>query len=407
MLYTGTKVTLSGSIINFALGTSYAWSVFAGSLIRDLGWSNTAATLPYTIMIFVFAVVMAFAGRFQDRVGPRYGTMLSGIFTGAAFLLCALTLTPLGLALSFGLLYGAGIAFGYSAVTPAAIQWFPPERRGLITGIVVTSHGIAAVALSPIINSLLAWMGVRHTFLLWGFLMLILILFLSRNMSSPTKEKKAEIYENAASTKPGREPSPVMDWKQTIREPAFIILWLMMTFSAGTGLMLVANLVPIAEINYQLEAGYLLVSVFAVFSAMGRFGGGLITDRAGYLFAMKTVLLAMTFSMALYLVVNGWLGVILATVFFGFSYGSLFTVFPAAVAELFGLENFGLHYGMLFTAVGIGGGLGPFVSSYLADLVGSYNPAFFIGLFACSLALVMVFSLRRTDLYRSQSSPAR
>lgn len=403
MLYTGTKVTIAGSLINFAIGTSYTWSVFSGKLISDLGWSNTAATVPYTISIFIFAMVMAFAGRFQDRVGPRYGATISGLLTGVGFLLCALILTPLGVALAYGFLFGAGVAFGYAAVTPAAIRWFPPERRGLITGIVVTSHGIAALVLSPVINALLVRVGIYQTFIIWGLALLLLVLFLSRSLILPSDEKSAEIKNNARSDKPDQNPVPALDWNQTIRQPTFLILWLMMALSAGTGLMLVANLVPIAEVNFKLESGYLLVSVFALFSATGRLGSGLITDRAGYLFTMKLILIGMSLSMALYLVVSGWAGVVLATVFFGFSYGSLFTVFPTAVADLFGLENFGSNYGLLFTAVGIGGGLGPFLSSYLADLAGNYNPAFIMGLFACVLAFFLTFCLARTALVRRRN----
>jgi len=197
---------------------------------------------------------------------------------------------------------------------------------------------------------------------------------------------------------------PALDWHQTIRQPVFLTLWLMMTFSAGAGLMLVANLVPIAEMNFKLEAGYLLVSFFALFSAAGRFGGGIITDRTGYLFAMKAVLLVMSLAMVLYLVADGWPGVALATGLLGFGYGSLFTVFPSAVAELFGLENFGVNYGLLFTAVGIGGGLGPFASSYLADLVGTYNPAFIMGFIACLTAFALALYLGRTAMSHTRNS---
>ncbi len=400
MLTRGTKVTIAGSLINFAIGTSYAWSVFAGSLISQLGWSNTAASLPYTLSIFTFAMVMAFAGRFQDRVGPRYGAAFSGLLAGLAFLLCALTLTPLGVTFSYGILFGAAVAFGYASVTPAAIKWFHPARRGLITGIVVTSHGIAALVLSPVLNGLLNRLGLYWTFLIWGVFLLALILSLSRSLFTPTEEKQQEILNTAAPTSTQVEPGPEQGWRETLRQPAFVVLWLMMALSAGAGLMLVANLVPIAEFNFRLESGYLLVSLFALCSATGRLGGGILTDRSGYVSTMKAMLLFMSLSMVLYMVAEGWFGVALATIFFGFTYGSLFTVFPAAVADLFGLKNFGANYGLLFTAVGIGGGLGPFTASVLADRFGSYNPAFFMGLFACLLAFLFSIYLGRIALVR-------
>ncbi|NLL57334.1 MAG: OFA family MFS transporter, partial [Firmicutes bacterium] len=136
MLSKGVKVTIAGSITNFFIGTFYSWSVFADGLIYDLHWSKAEASLPYTVEVFIFAIMMFFAGRLQDKIGAGKGVTISGLITGISFLLCALYPTPLSLTVFFGVLYGTGAAFGYASVTPAAIKWFPPEKRGLVTGIV-------------------------------------------------------------------------------------------------------------------------------------------------------------------------------------------------------------------------------------------------------------------------------
>ena len=49
---------------------------------------------------------------------------------------------------------GSGVGFGYAATTPASIKWFPPQRTGLIAGIVVAGFGLAPVVLAP----LTAWL---------------------------------------------------------------------------------------------------------------------------------------------------------------------------------------------------------------------------------------------------------
>ena len=76
----GWQVVIAGTGINLALGVLYAWSVVAKQLIGQWGWSAGQASLPYALAVGVFAVSMVFAGRAQDRFGPRIVATLGGIF---------------------------------------------------------------------------------------------------------------------------------------------------------------------------------------------------------------------------------------------------------------------------------------------------------------------------------------
>ncbi len=385
MLSKGVKVTIAGSITNFFIGTFYSWSVFADGLIYDLHWSKAEASLPYTVEVFIFAVMMFFAGRFQDKIGAKKGVIISGLITGISFLLCAIRPTPLSLTLFFGVLFGTGAAFGYASVTPAAMKWFPPEKRGLITGLVVMSLGAGSLFWPPLLHLLIDTFGVIRTFFLWGLLLLAAILFMSRLISEPdefTYEKKAA------------DPVAKQELKKIVTKPAFILLWLIMGLSCGTGLMVVGHLAQISRINFQIEVGYLLVSFFALFNTLGRFCCGLITDRSGYFRAMFGAFILIFCSMMIYLGCGGLPALLLGTILLAFGYGSLYTSFPAAAAELFGLQNFGTYYGLLFTSVGIGGSLGPFLAGYLADIYGNYSMTFILGIAASLGALLFALVLR-------------
>ncbi len=385
MISRGVKVTIAGSMINLFIGTFYSWSVFADGLISQLNWTRTEASLPYTVEVLVFAMMMVVAGRFQDRIGARKGAMVSGLLIGTSFILCALFPVPTGLTLFFGVMFGTGAAFGYAAVTPAAMKWFPPKKRGLVTGFVVMSLGAGSLFWPPIINAMIAKYGVVHTFFLWGILLMVGILVMTRFISEP---------ENGFAGNSKIGPSLKMDWKRIITNPTFILLWLMMGLAAGTGLMIVGHLVQIAELDFQVEAGFMLVSFFALFNTGGRFSGGLITDCIGYRKALFIAFFLTLCSMLLYLGTGSWPGLLLGTILLGFSYGSLFTAFPAAIEKLFGLNDFGSHYGLLVTALGIGGSIGPFLAGSMADLYGSYYPAMILGIGASLLALALLFVLK-------------
>jgi len=385
----GVQVTIAGSIINFSIGIFYAWSVFADGLIKELGWSKAEAMLPYTLELLIFSIAMIFGGRFQDRFGPRRGTLLSGIFTGLAFIMCGLTASPAGVAFSFGVVFAVAAAFGYSAVTPAAIKWFPPAKRGLITGLVLMSLAAGSLLWAPLINFLLEYTGIINAFIVCGLFLMIAITVSSRFISIPAVTTR---HDNQSSYTSSPED---FNWRKFIKEPSFKILWTLVGLTSGVGLMFIGHLVQVAETNFQVEWGYLLVSLFALTNASSRLIGGAICDRLGYLGNMKVALLMMAAAMLLYLSGLGWPALVLGTVFLGLSYGSLYTSYPNAVVHLFGIENFGISYGMIFTALGIVGSLGPTISAFLVDITTSYNLSFIIGIIATLICFFLVAKLKK------------
>src|SRR5512144_3206451 len=98
MFRRGWIVTLAGTGLNLALGILYAWSVFSKQLVEPVarggfGWTKTAATLPYTIAIACFALMMIPGGRLQDRFGPRVVASAGAVLTGLGLLVASLA-TP-------------------------------------------------------------------------------------------------------------------------------------------------------------------------------------------------------------------------------------------------------------------------------------------------------------------------
>ncbi len=74
----GWMVTLAGLGINLALGVLYSWSIIGKALTAEWGWSAGQTSLPYATAVGVFAIAMVFAGRAQDRFGPRIVATLGG-----------------------------------------------------------------------------------------------------------------------------------------------------------------------------------------------------------------------------------------------------------------------------------------------------------------------------------------
>ena len=148
-------VVIAAVSINLILGVLYAWSVIGKALVLQWNWSAAEASLPFTISAASFALMMIFAGRWQDKIGPRYVAMLGGIILGLGLIGSSFAKTPTMMLVTFGLIGGFGIGLGYSATTPPSIKWFPPAKKGLITGVVVSGVGLAAVYIAPLTQYLL------------------------------------------------------------------------------------------------------------------------------------------------------------------------------------------------------------------------------------------------------------
>jgi OFA family oxalate/formate antiporter-like MFS transporter len=140
------RVVVGGVLMNLALGSLYAWSVFLAPLEREFGWKRTQTSLAYTIAIVTFAATFLIAGRLQDKRGPRICAFIGTVCVSLGFFLTSMTTSLTFLYVAFGLVVGAGNGFGYATPIPVASKWFP-DKRGLVVGIMVGGYGAASFIL--------------------------------------------------------------------------------------------------------------------------------------------------------------------------------------------------------------------------------------------------------------------
>lgn len=372
------SVTLAALGINLVLGALYAWSVIAKALTVQWGWTKTEAVLPFALSTASFALMMIFAGRMQDRFGPRWVAAAGGVLFGLGLAASAWVRSPAGMALTFGLIGGLGIGLGYSATTPAAIKWFRPQRKGLITGIVVSGVGLAAVYISPLTSWLLGRTTIENTFLVLGGCAMLVVILLALVLRNPPAYYRLTppAANGAATPRPERAPRRDWDWNEMTRTPQFYLLWLIYVLSAAAGLMVISNIAIIAREQAAWEAGYVGVMTLAAFNTLGRVVAGYVSDRIG---RTNTMILAFTLqavNMFLFARYDSVALLVTGTAVTGLCYGAIFTLMPAATADFYGLKHLGVNYGMLFTGFGVAGVVGSLLGGRVRDLLGSYSVAY-------------------------------
>jgi MFS family permease len=389
----GWLVAFAGLGINLALGVLYTWSMFKTAIEKDFGWQGNQLNDPYALCCLVFAFTMILAGKCQDKIGPRITATIGGLLVGAGMVLISTTNNYGTWLLGFGVLVGIGIGFCYSSTTPPALKWFPPVKTGLIAGIVVAGFGLAPIYLAPLSKYLLDHFGLQKSMLILGVAFTVIILGLSQFLKNPSAGFVAAPQNSAAAKTAVANATPT----EMLRSPTFYILWLVYFIGAGAGLMVIGSVSGMAKKSMGTSA-FIAVAVLAIGNAAGRIVAGILSDKIGRRWTLMLMLLLQAALMFIAIPVTANPGttpalIVFVATFIGFNYGANLALFPSLAKDFWGLKSFGVNYGLLFTAWGVGG----FFLSRLQQMLtvadgGSFRTSFIVaGAFLLGGAALTLF----------------
>jgi OFA family oxalate/formate antiporter-like MFS transporter len=394
----GWRVAFAGVGINLALGVLYTWSVVSKGIPAEWGWSEAARSLPYSVACLVFSLIMVPAGRMQDRIGPRTVASIGGLLVGIGMLTASQTTTTLGFILGFGLLAGAGIGFGYASATPPAVKWFPPARTGLIAGIVVSGFGLASVYVAPLVKSLIGTYGLSETMMILGLGFLVVVIGLAQFLKPPPRDyvPAGTVPPTPGATAVKAEYSPY----EMLRTWQFYVIWFMYACGAGAGLMIISKLAKIVDVQAGISLGFVLVAILAVGNGAGRIIAGVLSDKIGRKATMFICFVSQAVSIILLsqaetgnaLASSVILAVVSAVI--GANYGANLSLFPSITKDFYGARNFGVNYGLVFTAWGLGGFMLSMLAGQVYDQTQTFTFAYYCSAVLLVVAALMTFTLK-------------
>lgn len=388
----GWRVTFTGMGINLALGILYSWSVISKRVPEDWGWNEDDKSLPYMIACLIFSIIMVPAGRLQDKISPRLVATIGGVLVGLGFVIASLTTSPFAFTIGFGILAGAGIGFGYASATPPAIKWFPAAKTGLIAGIVVSGFGLASVYAAPLTTWLIVNLSFKTAILLLGIAFLIVVVGLAQILKPPPAgyipPGSIPANSDAKANKKKEDFLP----KEMLTTWQFYVIWFMYVCGAGAGLMVISKLAAIADKQVGITTmGFVLVAVLAIGNGGGRITAGMLSDKIGRKATMFICFLFQAFLIFLLSRASSEnaLGTIpimaIISALIGANYGANLSLFPSITKDFYGLKNFGMNYGLVFTAWGVGG----FMLAKLAGTMYVRHQTFDIAYYGASALLIL------------------
>src|SRR6266851_1210646 len=337
-------IAAASCLMQAALGSVYAASVFLPAIMGQYAATRAEATLVFTITILALGITAGFGGALQRRYGPRAIATAGGMLYGLGTALAAFAPNLPMLYLTQGIMGGIGLGLGYIVPLAMLVRWFP-DHRGLITGIAVFGFGAGAAMVSPLAAAMLAALGLQHTLLALGAGYLVIGVGAAQLFRAAPEGYAPSGFAPgalAASTASERD----FGLTAALRSPRWYLLWLILALNVTAGAALVSVASPLAQELSGVTPGTAALAVMALSlcNGAGRILWGWASDRLGrpvtfaILFALQFVALA---------------GIV------GLCFGGGFAAMPAFTVDFFGARHAGAIYGAMLTAWGAGATAGP------------------------------------------------
>jgi len=388
---------VGGLLMNLALGTLYAWSVFVAPLEKEFGWSRAQTSTVFTFAAVVFAASLLIGGRLQDRFGPFWISVSGSILITLSFFLFSYTSSLYFLYFFYGVLGGIGNGFGYGAVVPVMAKWFP-DRMGLAIGLALAGYGGGSAIFGTIANLVLfPHFGWRMSCVILSAIFFVMTMTGAFLMKNPPAVRHPESKDSAAQMIRARHQFTP---GEVVRTPAFYLLWLGFGLGSTAGLMVISQLIPFAR-NQGISSATiatlgLVVGAFG--NVSGRVLSGWLSDLMGRLNTLRVVLAISSVAMPLLYWVGAHLAALYVLIFVVyFCYGAQASVIPSTVSDFWGTKYAGSNYGAIFTAWGFAGILGPTIGGVLFDRYRNYGVAFYTATALAVVALICVVAARRPE----------
>ena len=372
----------------------YAWALFVKPLQLGTGWKASDIQLAATLFIICQTWAQPCQGWLIDRMGPR-------LFISIAGVLCGIGWGGMGYATSLPMLYtlyimaGIGAALVYGGSIGSALKWFT-TRRGLASGIMAAGFGGGAGLFIPFIAAMLKSDGYRATFLWTGAIQGLVILIVAQVLRHPSEAPAAPAAATASGAA-GPLRTQHFTTGEMMRTVQFWMMYLTFVMMATGGLLLTLNTGLIAD-SWGIAVGALTVaaSLNAVANGASRVFWGWVSDKTGREAALIVAFVLQAACLLLVTTVGRvsgtWFTITLVLTFF--TWGEIYSLFPAMLADYYGTRHATSNYGVLYSAKGVASIFGGWVATRIFESTGTWTAVLYSSALLALVAAGIMFALR-------------
>lgn len=380
-----------GTILQLTLGTVYAWSFFQKPLVTAFQWSNTQVAWAFSIAIFILGFAAAWGGVKLPKYGPTKLAVIGAALYGLGWILGGVALNSHSLTLlylGYGVIGGLGLGLGYVTPVATAVKWFP-DKKGLVSGMVVMGFGFGALVLSKIIAPALVSMygtdgpGLIKMFYAIGAFILIAAVPAATMLRNPPADFVPSGYTPPAPTTKASigtiGANNALTAQNCITSGRFILMWIIFFCNITAGIMFIGFQSPMLQDLLKLRdpsldtmslatAGATLIAISSIFNGIGRFFWGGFSDKIGRIQTFRIILASQILVFAALIFIRQPLFFSVLVCYVLLCYGGGFGSMPSFVLDTFGQRLMPAVYGTILTAWSFAGIAGPQIVAVIKDM---------------------------------------
>lgn len=330
-----------GLILLLMLGLIYAWSVFRGPLMEDVGEGvkNT-----FTITMIMFCIGGLIGGIINGKVSPKVTMILCLIFVFIGVLGTSMAGSVGMVLVMYGVIYGLGVGFGYNTVISTVVKWFP-DKTGLASGILLMGFGFGSFLLGMVANIFIVANGWRPTFRVLAIILGIIIAVGAVLIKPAPAAFVAHLTQGGGKAKPPYEEA---NTATMLRRPNFWLVFVYAILVGAAGLVVINISKPFAEycgIAATAAAG--VAGIVSIFNGVGRVLFGALFDKLGFKGPMFLNAVLCVLAGIFIFLANGTQSAVLMIVAFvliGAAYGGGPTACSACCAGMFGRKHYAVNF---------------------------------------------------------------
>ena len=389
-------IALAAIGLHISIGSVYAWSVLTRPIMVDMGFTLSQTTWTFSLAILMLGLSAGFLGSFAEKIGPKKSGLLAMLFWvtglfGTAYALSIHNLTLLYL--FYGIIGGIGLGIGYITPVSTLVKYFP-NRPGFATGLAIMGFGFASLIAGPLMQYLVAQVGLIDNFIILGVIYLVIMGTSSLYLKAPQQKHPTRTTKDKSTMYVHNHGMLANDAMKTWQ---FGALWwvFFINITCGIGLLSLASPMAQEAIGMTPAAAASLVGVIGIFNGGGRIAWSTISD---YLGRAQTYILFFTIEIvAFYLLAqtNSALTFQILILLIITCYGGGFACMPAYLADLYGIHQLSTIHGRILTAWGLAGIVGPMLVSYFHEAGYGYTTALecFAALFVINTIIAIALKL--------------
>ena len=410
--YRWTQLTIGVAAMVMIANYQYGWTFFVPDIQKTFGWDRASIQWAFTLFVLFETWLVPVEGWFVDKYGPRVVVLIGGILCAIGWAINAQATSLNGYYLGM-IIAGIGAGGVYGTCVGNALKWFP-DKRGLAAGITAAGFGAGSALTVAPIQAMIKDSGFQNTFLYFGLGQGIIIVILAFFLFAPKAGQVPAVIQNANIIQSRRNYQPT----EVIRQPIFWLMYFMFVIVGAGGLMVTANLKPIA-VDWKVDAVpvTLIGMTMTARDVRGDHRSGpqrldaavlrldLRHDRPRehhvhrFRHGRRRNLGALLCSATIRS------GSCILSGFVFFAWGEIYSLFPSTCTDTFGAKFATTNAGLLYTAKGTAALLVP-VANYMQQSSGTWDRVFVIAaganILASLLAIAVLKPWRKTVVAKSQ-----